>query len=167
MKSLTALLLGFALGLAYTSEAPCADAMTMLGNGLAAEKVTSISPSDLWHSLGENNYQSSDGLVVSFRPIDAESAYEKEGWVAIGLVLAGRGDVAEEPAAIKLWSRNELSFAKTEASSYQERHGKIALFFYPPECSDATKCKLVAAVFRLNGDTVLINSKPLGAIKAP
>lgn len=169
MKIIFATLTCIALSILCPLPASCGETdWLQLGNGLAAEKISHIEPADLWHSASENTYRSSDGLIVGFWPIDPESAKREDGWTMVGLVLSGLGDVAESPLAIRLWSKEQLSFGANETVEYGKKNQKVALFFYPARCTDPGRCsrKLAAVVLQLEGlSGVLINNRKLGAIK--
>ena len=154
----------------FVSTASYAETDRMeLGNGLVAEPIVSITPFDLWHSASEIIFRSTDGFVVGFWPADTESAERRGGLIALGIVLVGFGNAAEIPVALKLWSSDQLVFAKTESDSYGDRNNRPALFFYQNGCLDVDRrsCKLAAIVITTEDNAVLINGKLAGTIEDP
>jgi len=137
-----------------------------LGNGFAAEKVSSIDVDDIWRASDVSVLRSESGLVVQFWPENEEFRERNGKWVAVGFVLSGVGDVGEVPVAIRLWSKIDVSYSPDQSKSYEKRKEKVALFFQKA-CPADIPCsaETLAVALRLEeGSRVFINNKQLGSI---
>lgn len=160
--ALAAMFLCFAMRSASASSERLID----LGNGFAAERVSSIDVDDIWRAADVNILRSKAGLVVQFWPENEEFREKKGKWTAVGFLLSGMGDIGEAPVAIRLWSRDEVSYSPNQSKSYETRRGKVALFFHMG-CPTITPClgKILAVAVRLEaGSQVFINDKKVGTI---
>ena len=137
-----------------------------LGNGFAAEKVSSIDVDDIWRAADVSVLRSRSGLVVQFWPENEEFRERKGKWVAVGFVLSGVGDVGEVPVAVRLWFKGDVFYSPNQSKSYEKRKEKVALFFHKGCPTDAPcTAKILAVALRLEeGSQVFINNKQLGTI---
>lgn len=166
MKNRTFAVASILLCLAARSVCASNDGFVDLGNGFAAEAITSIGTDDMWRTADPTLLRSKAGLIVQFWPENEESQEQRGSWNAVGFALAGVGDIGEKPVAVRLWSREQVSYSSSASKSYQARRGKAALFFYR-SCKTAVPCQkeIVAVVFRLeSGEQVFMNNKQLGSI---
>jgi hypothetical protein len=137
-----------------------------LGNGFAAEKVSSVDVDDIWRAADVSVLRSKSGLVVQFWPENEEFRERKGKWTAVGFVFSGVGDIGEVPVAIRLWSKSDVSYLPDQSKSYEKRKEKVALFFHKG-CPTDAPCspKILAVALRLEeGSQVFINNKQLGSI---
>lgn len=69
------------------------------------EEAREIRAYDLWHSTQHGPYHSQVGQTLSYWRADPESAAREAGWTFLSVVMAGWGDIGEEPTALVVYVR--------------------------------------------------------------
>ena len=96
-----------------------------VGPNLIVERVSEISTQELWH-LGFPEHVISKlgkppGGAIGVWEYDWESRRHIDGWGAICLIMAGFGDIAETPVAIRVWSKGRDAVAISERAPDGDR----------------------------------------------
>lgn len=131
------------------------------------ETISTIAPVDLWHSTQRQVL--GNGASVLYFEFDRESAPEKDGWTAQGLILGGLGDLDSKPLAIRLWSKlpSHLDIDASKKLSDQ-RNAAVAIFVADPPngCPQAGSCPQKRLEFSVSADgKVSINSKSIATVE--
>jgi hypothetical protein len=89
-----------------------AEGQKLIGNSESVrfEKVDCISVKDLWSFARSEHVYSEIGAVLGYWEYDVEDAPRQGEWVAIGIVLAGFGDIGEKPVAAIVWTNGDVVF---------------------------------------------------------
>jgi hypothetical protein len=135
------------------------------------EVVSHIDISDLWHARNPIVLRDPSGLVVGVWPSDLESAALKDGKVLAAFAIAGVGDVAETPVAVRIWSTAGLEFLSDETKEREGKDGAVILLFHRAGCGAMANCsdEVVSVAVQLNPETlqVTVNGEAVGTIVTP
>jgi hypothetical protein len=83
---------------------------TRVGESVIVERVDDISVSEFWRLGHEKTFYTRQGNApggsLGLWIFDYEQAPRDGGWVAVGLIGVGFGDLGEVPVMVKVWARS-------------------------------------------------------------
>lgn len=130
-----------------------------VGSDLIVERVSEVSTQELWH-LGIPEHIISKlgkppGGAIGVWDYDWESRRHDNGWVAICLIMAGFGDIAETPVAIRVWSKGRGAVEVNEQAPEDDHVVSFGISI------DGEKFLLSHTA----AGAVFVNSEPVGDIR--
>jgi hypothetical protein len=162
-------LLGLLLLIAHQGVAmSCASATA--APSIRFEKIDSVSTRELWSLTLVGPFHAKSGAVIGFWAYDPENAPRNQDWTAIGVALAGLGDIGETPVAFRVWARDKsglLDALSKEATS----GGAVAYAIFgksDDQCVERERdlcAKILPSIAVDGAGNVSIDGKVVSAVK--
>lgn len=133
------------------------------------ERIDILTTKDFWNLTRTQSIHAKSGAAIGYWQFDSEDAPRQDGWIAVGIVVGGLGDIGEIPIAARVWTSGGVDLLP-DVSNAISINADDAIAVFGKNREECTKTPLECAKslpqFRISpSGKVVAGGESLGVVK--